>query len=272
MCNTSSTVSESDIPEIYTKNIDTLLKELGIPPKLQENYKTEVSDILFGKLPEKQTFYVIQGIFSVDKLNRFKGEKLMNDNTVWTHMDRIAKLINEQSLTIQQFFPTFDTEKCIKIGKLHDLPEWMTPFGDIPTPDKERLSQSSEDLLKYIDILCWKVMQKVYKFKENYLEEYEERETIESQIVKYNDFIDAFMTAILEYKSGNTKKFWGIISRYQERLTDIKMGKNLPLLQPLLTKPSHPFFDIQKMIDFSPEENQEFSSYLEWEKIYLQSV
>lgn len=83
----------------------------------------------------------------------------------------------------------------------------MSPFGDIPTPLKLKLSPKLASLLKEVEMACLEILATMdgsdYDMNHSNIREalleMENKETPEAQVVKYFDLLDAYMISIHEY-------------------------------------------------------------------------
>lgn len=219
-------------------------------------------------------YRVGKAIENIYRITRWRGKELQNDDNVWSHSERIEMLTDLQSAFVHYFFPDFDEDVAKTMAQIHDLPEAMHPFWDIPTPIKMLLSTHHKKILAIIEAKCWDLIQHELGHDKNYLEIYEQRRTIESQLIKYNDTIDAYMMSLYEYTSWNIAFAW-TVENYKDRLKKFKKDEKFPFIQ-ILIENRHlvdiptiqDMFDIEDLVSFSMEQKVLPKMWATWKRIY----
>jgi 5'-deoxynucleotidase YfbR-like HD superfamily hydrolase len=220
------------------EDILALFEATGIsnPTEIQTN---NVVALLNKTIPDVSVF-LRAGIETAESIQRWRGlhHTMKTIDTVWEHQDRVTNMIPLCYDGIITTLDTFDFKKAGFMAKHHDMTEWLSPFGDIPTPLKLKLSPKLGTLLKKVESACLEILATMdnEEYKIDYhsvreiLFEMENKQTPESQVVKYFDLLDAYMMSIHEYILWTTE-FLERVEWYQKVFQKIYRGDYLPFLQ-----------------------------------------
>ena len=197
--------------------------------------------LLAGKIRDKKAF-LEAGIETAESIQRWRGmEGIMKTvDTVWEHQNRVKNMIHMCQYVIGTWWIDFDLKKASFMARHHDMTEWLSPFGDIPTPLKRRLSPESASLLKKVEFACLEILSSMdsgeYGMNPNEIREslieMENKVTPEAQMVKYFDLLDAYMMSIHEYCLWTTD-FLDRAEWYRAVFQEIHRGEYLPYLKQL---------------------------------------
>lgn len=244
--------------EFTLEDINVFLTELGVK-RGKEEYRLKVKKILSREKGEvnplsKET---LLWMYSLDFLTRFSliPFRLYKDN-VSSHQERVAQLIQDTSFFVYytrysgQLAYEYNRDRAKKLAKIHDVIEWVSPFGDIATPVKIGLSPKSKLLFKSFEEKLISIVWEQYinlditlekKEIQWLMQESNQKETFESQLVSYLDKIDAFMLAFHEASAWN-KLFIPVLKGYSIIFKKIQSWQSLPLLQPLFLSSVEGFY------------------------------
>jgi len=160
---------------------------------------------------------------------------------VGIHQQRVQVLLGAWAWWyIQYVFPHIRGLYMNEFAGIHDILEWISPFGDIPTPTKLTLSIESQQL---VDTIEWK-LGRIYfhqrppmnfeEYSEEFLKDMLSKKSIESKVTSYFDKLDWFMVSFHELVAGNID-FIEPFTNYIKIFQDIQKGSKLPELQVLFS-------------------------------------
>lgn len=195
---------------------------------------------------------------------------LIKNDTVEKHQKRMLRLFYSIWESFDQ--GAIDVNKLAFQIRFHDIDEmvdWL--MGDIPTPAKERLSPQWQITLRNISerILTLMAPDSAKRFWYSWdstsaLSEVSQKTTLESKILKWFDFIDAYMCTIQEIalSTDDISLLRRRQKAYIERMTNFV--KDNP--QIFNTSTSN-FFKIGVWLEHFTHPEEDFFLYEEWRKV-----
>lgn len=172
----------------------------------------------------------------------------------YNHSLRVGLLIDATLETVRQFFPDFDSERAQLLGLVHDDAEMI--IGDVSAGHKSVMSDTLLDDLDNQERAAIEVLSKrfprlvgKYSYHDLLVESFKVK-TIEAQVMKYADKMDALGETYHELYGGNYMFAQGRSSPYGMVRSPIayyydyywiKFFNDFPALQGLL-RSGHPFF------------------------------
>ncbi len=151
--------------------------------------------------------YVLSRLSSI---TRYSTRKFIIRQSVMEHIGDVALITLVLSEYLNSHGVRNDTSKAIKLALIHDVPEVIS--GDLPHDSKYNYGEVSEGLRRQLDSLERLTMDHALsKLKDRKMSasvyalfnEYNERSTIESKIVKLADFYDVILYTRQEMSLGN---------------------------------------------------------------------
>lgn len=169
----------------------------------------------------------------------------IQDN-VWIHTKRLENIflsliplfeywnqsIKNKTNPCLSWFQEIDVEYLKEFFPVHDIAEWLIQsIGDIPTHIKSQLSDQSKRVLQEVELqalsliwydVLWISQEKFALF----LEDIQQKNSLESQIVSYIDKYDGLCTAIYEFLRGNDAFLEPIVNYIKifRKLSDAPIG------------------------------------------------
>lgn len=217
-----------------------LFRETGIDNPTDIQIQNVVA-LLERTIEDKKNF-LKAGMKKAESIKRWRGfeNKMKIIDTVWEHQNRVRNMIPISQDIIVSAFWGFDFKKACFMASHHDMTEWLSPFGDIPTPLKLKLSPKLASLLKEVEMACLEILATMdgsdYDMNHSNIRdallEMENKETPEAQVVKYFDLLDAYMISIHEYSLW-TMEFLDRVEWYSSVFQKIHTGNYLPFLKEL---------------------------------------
>ena len=203
-----------------------------------------VNDILDGKFDSSIEMMdkMLDWCISLRRWRDFPNMHTVD--TVHEHQLRVAQLLLLTQHYISFVYPWFDFEKALFLAQYHDATEGLSPFGDIPTPIKSKLSPKHKALLAEVEMkIVWilsNILHTSYyrehdRIKEILLESIH-KNSLESQVVKYFDIVDGFMVAFSEYNINPSEEWYNVIQYYQRNFSDIQKWEYLAPISGIFSK------------------------------------
>lgn len=174
---------------------------------------------------------------------------MISPDYVGVHQLRVGKMIIFSQHLLSVSFPEFNFRRGDFIGRHHDVPEGISPLGDIPTNLKKALSPESCKLLDTIERKCIEILSEHLLCSEYYeepetvhglLTEALEKTTLESQVMKWFDLVDAYMVTMREIERGNGAEFFPIYERYLRIMRNIAQAQQYPEITHILSSLKFP--------------------------------
>lgn len=233
------------------------------PPLLVKYTAEDVIAFLdwdMSKLPNYDELQVI--LAETQRFPRYhkynKGIKMHYQDYVWVHQERMHALVSLFQKELQEMW--IDTRVLLFLCRYHDSPEWVSLFGDIPTPVKEKFDNDIESThIIYEQAIIKALSERILLghiewFSEEEIQSYlslcvEKKEKI-WQLLSYFDKLDAMMISFHEVMSWNKNFFSKKLKWYNKFLRSVHTWDKLPLIQDLISQIS-PWSHLNSL--FSPE-------------------
>ncbi len=224
-----------------TEHIKTFERELS-SDLIVQGIIQDIKDIISGLYDlETMKRLSLESINTLNSERRFRIHKMFYRDYVWAHQKRIeAKILSDKDLLLQ-IFPDINFDYLLSLAKYHDLVEWISPTGDIPTPLKYWLWETWSSIFYRLELWCidilsrfppeWIQLARWFPLK-FLLKDAMEKSTLEAQILSaLYDKSDALDYCIHEVLWGNTH-WWNkkesiythVIPRYSSFFKSIKNG------------------------------------------------
>lgn len=138
---------------------------------------------------------------------------MMNQTDLFIHSLRVEAISKFICGILEQKGVQLNQDKVHDLAIHHDDPEYLT--GDIPSPTKQQMTEEEKNRLKEAERHGVSIVRHTFfpnitlQTFQDIFEEYEEQRTIESQITKAADRLDALGEILNELLCGNEhKEFW----------------------------------------------------------------
>ena len=139
-------------------------------------------------------------------------------SNVWNHSIRVFYEVSSMQQEIQEVFPKIDFRKIQVLSLIHDDAEIL--IGDFQAGNRNHMTVSQLKEIDKQEANGIEAMRKIFPEKiewYNYwdlLFEIYKKETLESQMVKFFDHIDAFCEALHEFFAGNDNMLHHVENEY----------------------------------------------------------
>jgi len=184
---------------------------------------------------------------------RWRGWDFQWRSSLWSHGWRVTGIVNHLLPIAESvfFFDGFDGRKALAGAVIHDDPETKKGcFRDYTVLEKDGMSEAQlavlkEEELAAIDMLVQEFPAKFmgYTYRE-LLMNAALKTTLESKLVKWADWLDAYCEALHEFFGGNPSVLTGII----RCLAGMEQLRNsLKELWPLFERGGSPFLNIPQI-------------------------
>ena len=237
--------SDTARKEIKDDKINRLISTLGIFGEERRIVESKILAVLNWseiKIEEDMSEDILLAWLRAKYLPRFAAiENMIYRDYVWLHQQRASWFLIQAFSRIRTVFPDIRHDYLQIFPAHHDIIEWISPFGNIATPLKWRLSTDSQNLLKEIEGKLWAIYFKSFpvmtfpEYTDEVLKDIISTISIESKITSYFSKLDWLMTCFHELVAGN-ENFLEPFHNYINILKDIREWEKLAEIQPLLLR------------------------------------